>query len=297
MRTPDERFKDLSGYPFSPHYRDVNGLRVHYVDEGEGEVILCLHGVLEWSYAYRNMIPILAAHHRVIAMDFIGFGRSDKPINRKEHTLTLHSDVLSGFIDSLALRDITLVANDWGAVVGLQVATERQELFRRLVIMNTTLSTGDLPMSFTFTLWKHFVELAPDLPIGKVIRMGMAHGHRISPQEIAGYEAPFPDASYKAAAVELPLSLPMRAADPWAAEIRRTRDALSRWTKPALVMFSDEDALFSKDYAFFRNLIPTAKDQPETVIRNSGHFLHEERGPELATHILKFIERTPMQRS
>lgn len=293
LRTPEERFKDLPGYSFAPHYADINGLRIHYVDEGQGEVILCLHGVLEWAYTYRKVIPVLARRCRVVAMDFVGFGRSDKFSERKQHSFQAHFDILSRFIDAVGLSRITLVASDWGAVLGLSVATERPDLFSRLVIMNTTLPTGDVSLSLSFMLWRQFVELAPDLPIGRVIRMGMAHGYRMSPGEVAAYEAPFPDARYKAGAVELPLSLPVRTKDPGAAEIRRTRDALSRWSKPALVMFSDEDPLFSKQYQFFRKLIPTAQDQPETIIRSAGHFPQEEKGEEIARHILDFIDRTP----
>ena len=293
LRTPDERFKDLPGYAFQPHYAEINGLRVHYLDEGTGSTILCLHGVLEWSYSYRKMIPVLTRQHRVIAMDFVGFGRSDKYADRKQHTFEGHYEILSAFIDSLGLEQITLVASDWGAVVGLRAATERPQLFERLVIMNTTLPTGDVPLNFTFMLWRQFVDLAPDLPIGRVISMGVAHGYRISKREIEAYEAPFPDSSYKAGAVELPLSLPTNFDDPGATEIRRTREGLSRWDKPAFVLFSDEDPMFSKEYRFFRTLIPTAKDQPETIIQGAGHFLQEEKGEEIARHILKFIERTP----
>jgi haloalkane dehalogenase len=295
LRTPEERFKNLPGYPFAPHYAGIDGLRIHYLDEGGGdEVILCLHGVLEWSYSYRKLIPVLAARHRVIAMDFIGFGRSDKFAERKDHTLETHSRVLSRFIESLDVHRITLVANDWGAVVGLCEATQRPEQFSRIVIMNTMLPTGERPHSLTFTLWRQFVDLAPDLPIAKVVQMGLAHGYRLTKGELAAYEAPFPDGTYKAGAVELPLSLPRRRDDPGAAEMRRVRDSLSRWNKPALVMFSDEDMLFSKEYRFFRDLIPAAKNQPETIIRNAGHFLHEEKGEEIAGHVLAFIDRTPV---
>ncbi len=292
IRTPEERFRNLPGFPFAPRYIDIRGVRIHYVDEGEGPLILCLHGVLEWSYSYRKMIPLLAREHRVIAMDFPGFGRSDKFADRKDHSLKVHRDILSGFVDALSLTGITLVATDWGAVVGLRVAMERQELFDRLVIMNTTLPTGEVPLSLPFRLWKQFVELAPDLPIGRVIRMGLAHGSRLSNDEVAAYEAPFPDISYKGAAIELPLALPVQRDDPGAAEIRWTRDALAQWHKPALVLFSDEDMLFSKDRRYFCSLIPTAKDQPEIVVRNAGHFLHEEQGPAIAGHIADFMKRT-----
>ncbi len=293
LRTPEDRFKDLPGFPFPPRSAEIEGLRIGYVDAGAGDPVLCLHGVLEWSYSYRKMIPLLAARNRVVVPDLPGFGRSDKFVDRKDHTLDLHARVVSGFIENLGLGRITLVANDWGAVVGLRVATQRPDLFDRLVVLNTALPTGDRPMNFTFTLWRKFVELAPDLPVGMVFRMGLSHGHRITAAEVAAYEAPFPDASFKAAAVELPLSLPMKRDDPGAAEVRSIQEALAQWNKPALVMFSDEDMLFSKEYEFFRKLIPTAADQPEGVIRGAGHFLHEERGEELAVRIRDFIGRTP----
>jgi haloalkane dehalogenase len=293
IRTPEERFNDLPGFPFAPHYIEIDGVRLHYVDEGSGETILCLHGVLEWSYSYRKAIPLLAAKHRVLALDLVGFGRSDKFVERSDHTLEVHAGFLEGFMDALGIERVTLVASDWGAVVGLRVATERPERFSRLVIMNTTLPSGDAPLNFTFMLWRQFVELAPDLPIARVISMGMAHGYRMTKAETAAYEAPFPDARYKAAAVELPLSLPRKDSDPGAADMRRIQHKLSSWTKPALVMFSDQDPLFSKDYRFFRSLIPSARTQPDTIIRETGHFLVEERGEQIARNILAFVERTP----
>ena len=294
IRTPDERFADLPDFPFAPRYVEIGGIRIHYVDEGRGELVLCLHGEPTWSYLYRKVIPILAKRYRVIAMDFVGFGRSDKFAEQGGHSLQAHFDLLSGFIDSLALDRITLAAHDWGAVVGLRLAAERPERFARLVIMNSMLPTGDVPMPFMFTIWKQFVEFAQDLPIGRVIRMGMAHGSSISEKVSAAYEAPFPDASYKAGPVALPLILPVRPDDPGGAEMRHVREALSRWDKPALVLFSDEDPLFSRESQFFRTLIPSAKAQPEIVVRNAGHFLLEEKGEEIAGHIIDFMNRTPI---
>lgn len=292
LRTPDERFRDLPDFPFQPRYVDIDGVRIHYIDEGQGELVLCLHGVLEWSYSYRKMIPVLAQRHRVIVMDFPGFGRSDKFADRKDHTYARHRAILSRFINLLALDRITLVAVDWGAVIGLGAATERPEQFDRLVIMNTLLPTGERPVGHMFMLWRQFVDLAPDVPVRMVMKMGVGHSYKISEREMAGYEAPFPDGSYKGALVELPLSLPVTVTGQGAGEIRATRDALSRWSKPALIMFSDEDFLFSKEYRFFRSLIPTAKDQPDTIIRGAGHFPAEERGEEIAGHILTFMEKT-----
>src|SRR5579859_4532933 len=161
IRTPDERFHNLAQFPFQPRYVEVNGMRIHYVDEGRGEVILCLHGEPSWSYLYRKMIPILARHARVIAMDFVGFGRSDKYTERDEYSFQMHRDTLVGFINALELEQITLVVQDWGGLIGLRVASEMPEKFARLVIMNTGLPTGDEPMGKAFMRWREFAMNAP----------------------------------------------------------------------------------------------------------------------------------------
>ncbi len=281
---------DLDGYAFPPHYVDVAldgypALRMHYVDAGQGTPVLLLHGEPTWSYLYRTMISPLASRHRVIAPDYLGFGRSDKPTDLSFYTYDMHCRSIRALIEALDLHDITVVVQDWGGPIGLRAAVEAPERFSRLVILNTGLFTG-APPSEGFLRWRAFAErLGLDLPIGRVIQSACLK----PPTErvLAGYEAPFPVRESKAGAARFPLIVPLRPEDAGAAEMRQVYDALGRWQKPALVMFSDSDPVFSP--AAGERLaahIPTAG--PLHVIKEASHFLQEDQGEALASAILDF---------
>jgi haloalkane dehalogenase len=294
VRTPDERFSKLPDFPFDPNYIEINGLRIHYVDKGKGETILCLHGEPSWSFLYRKMISIMSKKHHVIAMDFVGFGRSDKFTEREEYTFKMHLDTLMGFIKAMDFKQITIIVQDWGGLIGLAAVAHIPERFARLVIMNTGLPTGKGKPNEALLEWLSYVEAHPDLQVGQTMLNGMAHPEKISEEIVAAYEAPFPDVTYKAGAAVWPLLIPISPDDPASPEMRHAREVLSKWDKPALVMFSDKDPITGGGGKFFRSLIPTAKDQPEIVIKDAGHFLQEEKGEEISRHILDFIKRTPV---
>ncbi len=293
LRTPDERFANLPGYAFEPHYIDIAGMRMHYIDEGprDAQPVLMLHGEPSWAYLFRKMIPIItAAGLRAIAPDLFGFGRSDKPASQDDYTYAAHVDWMTAFVEALDLRGITLVCHDWGGLIGLRVAAEREGRFARIVAANTFLPTGDNPPGEAFLRWQTFSQAAPSLPIGGIIRGGCKT--ELSPEVIAAYDAPFPDDSYKAGARKFPLLVPTRPDDPASDANRRAWKALSTWQKPFLCAFSDEDPITKGGDKAFQASVPGTKGQPHTTITGGGHFLQEDRGEELAKAVVEFIKGT-----
>jgi haloalkane dehalogenase len=286
FRTPDERFENLPGYAFEPHYTELDGLRMHHIDEGAGDPIVCFHGEPTWSYLYRKMLPpLVAGGHRVICPDYAGFGRSDKPTEREWYTYDRHTELVTRVLERLDVRNATVVVQDWGGPIGLRWAVEHPERVARLVILNTGLFTGRV--SKGFMAWRDFAERNPDLPVGFVI--GGATASDVPDDVIAAYEAPFPTPESKAGAAQFPLIVPTSDDAVGADVMSAVADALSRWDKPVLVAFSDGDPVFPYPRAgeTFTSLIPTAGEQ--VPIEGAAHFLQEDRGERIAEEILRFL--------
>jgi len=276
LRTPEERFANLPDYPFAPNYVTINDARIHYVDEGEGETILCLHGEPSWSFLYRKMIPPLAEDYRVIAPDFVGFGRSDKYANEEDYSFQMHRDMLVRFIERLDLQEITLVVQDWGGMIGLTVATQIPERFARLVIMNTGLPGGE-KMPEAFMRWRAVCKkFGRRLPVGRIIQGGTVT--ELTEEVKAAYEAPFPDESFKAGAAVWPLLVPLNLDDPGAKEMRQARNVLSTWQKPALVLFSDNDPITRGGDLWFRRLMRIRKEDQQINGRFSNSASNSRQG-------------------
>ena len=288
LRTPDDRFANLPGYNFEAHYVNVGDLRVHYVDEGEGDTVLLMHGEPTWSYLYRHMIPVLVAGGcRAVAPDLVGFGKSDKPAERSDYTYANHVAWMSAWLEAVDLTDITLVCQDWGALVGLRLVAAYPDRFARFVVGNGGLPTGDQKPTEAFLNWQNFSQTTPVFPIGNIINGGTATD--LSPEVIAAYDAPFPEEEYKAGARQFPALVPTSPDDPEAQAQRDAWKVLEAFDKPVLTAFSDGDPITKGGHRVFQERVPGATGQPHTTIEGGGHFLQEDKGPELARVVLDFI--------
>lgn len=318
LRTPDHRFANLADYPFTPHYVHVDAgdasgipLRMHYLDERptatppSGETIVLLHGEPSWSYLYRHVIPpLVAAGHRCIAPDLIGFGRSDKPGSRFAYTYQRHVDwVREALFDRLDLHDVSMVGHDWGGLIGLRLLAEHSGRFRRVVATNTYLPTGDQDVGRAFHAWLQYSQRVNPFDAATIVEAGTTSD--LSPAAKAGYNAPFPDESYQQGARQFPLLVPITAYDESTAANRAAWSVLQTLSIPFLCAFSDHVILLPQapntedpSYAvsepdkWFRERIPGAHGQPHTTIANAGHFVQEDQGPALAAVINRFIETT-----
>jgi haloalkane dehalogenase len=285
-RTPDEQFSDLPGYPFEPQYVVQDGLRMHYLDEGSGAPVLLLHGEPTWSYLYRKVIPELTGSARAIAPDYFGFGRSDKPLRLEDYSFDFHAGSIARLVEALDLRDLTVVVQDWGGPIGLRLAVEQPDRVARLVIMNTGIGGGRPPseewLRFRAFVRRHGSELVP----GRLVRISCVQPLEDEVEE--AYSAPWPVPESKAGVLAFPEQVPTEPEHPNTAPLLALRDALGRWEKPTLVLFSDFDPIFSPRVAErLAEHIPGALG-PE-IVAGAGHFLQEDKGEQIGARIARFV--------
>ena len=308
LRTPDERFENLKDYPFKPHYLEVDSkigkLRMHYVDVGprDADPILLMHGEPSWSYLYRNMIPRLAAAgHRVIAPDLIGFGRSDKPAKRTDHSYPNHVDWMTQFVTELDLKNVTLFCQDWGSLIGLRLVTGAPERFAHVVAGNAALPAGPgedgivigrqwkesdpkakLKFEEGFQGWLKYSQTVPEFDCGLILQVATVR--ELTKTELDAYRAPFPDERYKAGPRVMPTLVRSQMATN-----RKAWKVLSQFDKPFLTTFSDSDPITKGGEKVFQKRVPGAKGQPHTIIKRASHFLQEDASEQLAKIINELI--------
>ena len=295
LRTPDERFDNLPGYGFNPNYVTIQDssdieLRVHYLDEGpqDGTPVLLMHGEPSWSYLYRKMVPgLVAAGHRVIAPDLIGFGRSDKPVEREDYTYQAHVDWMTQWLNAVDLNGCVLFCQDWGGLIGLRLVADQPQRFAGVVAANTFLPTGDAEPSQAFLDWQAFSQNVPEFPVGGII--DGATVSKLSDDIRAAYDAPFPDESYKAGARQFPMLVPISPDNPASEANRAAWKVLAGLSLPFLTAFSDQDPVTAGGDQAFQKMLPGSAGQKHTTIEQGGHFLQEDKGEELADVVVAFI--------
>lgn len=289
LRTPEERFASLDGYPFAPHYATVTDgggteLRLHYLDEGprDGAPVLLMHGEPSWSYLYRKIVADLVGRgRRCLAPDLIGFGRSDKPSERTDYTYERHVDWMSQWLTGLDLTGLTLFCQDWGGLIGLRLVAAFPERFAAVVVSNTGLPTGS-GFSEGFNAWLNFSQTVPELPIGFILNGGCVRD--LTDTEKAAYEAPYPDESYKAGARQFPALVPITPEHASVAENKAAWAVLEQFDKPFLTAFSDSDAVTRGGETLFQERVPGARGQAHVILKG-GHFVQEDSPAEIAALI------------
>ena len=292
FRTPDERFADLPDFGYAPHYAEVgDGVRMAWVEDGpaDGPVVLLLHGEPSWSFLHRTMIPVLAAAGlRAVAPDLVGFGRSDKPVDPADHSYARHVEWVRALaFDVLDLRDVTLVGQDWGGLIGLRLAGEHPDRFARIVAANTGLPTGDHDMPEVWWEFRRAVQRASTLDVARLVQSGCRT--RFTDRVRAAYDAPFPEEAYKVGPRTLPLLVPTRPDDPATQANRTAWAALTRSDRPFLCAFSDDDPITAAMGPVLRRSMPGAAGRTHPTITGAGHFLQEDAGPALAAEVVAFV--------
>ena len=296
FRTPDDRFADLPDLPWEPRYAEVpdgdgGTLRMAYVEAGpaDGPVALLLHGEPTWSYLYRHVMRVLAeAGIRAVAVDLVGFGRSDKPLRPEDHSFARHVEWVRALVlDHLGLRDVTLVGQDWGGLIGLRLVAEHPDRFARVVAANTGLPTGDFDMPEVWWMFRNAVEKAEVLDVGRLVAAGCLRG--LDEATRTAYDAPFPDEASKVGPRVMPTLVPTRPDDPASAANRAAWEVLIRWDKPFLTAFSDGDPITGAMAPILRKLVPGAADREHPVVAGAGHFLQEDAGDELGRVVAAFM--------
>lgn len=288
LRTPEHCFENLPDYAFEANYAEISGgLRLHYVDEGSKDArpVLMMHGEPSWSYLYRHMIPpVREAGHRVIAPDLIGFGKSDKPTQLSDYSYSAHVSWMLEWFDRMDLTGVILFCQDWGGLLGLRLVAARPDRFAAIVAGNTMLPTGEGKPSEAFLKWQTFSQNVPQFPTGQILQGATVR--ELSAGEVAAYDAPFPDESYKAGARIFPALVPTSPDQDGSADNREAWKTLSNWDKPFVTCFSDQDPVTAGGDAIFQKKVPGTKGQPHRTIRNGGHFLQEDQPEELASLII-----------
>ncbi|MGI8922199.1 MAG: haloalkane dehalogenase [Solirubrobacteraceae bacterium] len=286
VRTPDECFESLPDFPFAPRYREVDGLRLAHLDEGEGSPLLMVHGEPTWSYLWRKvLVPIRDAGYRCVVPDLAGFGRSDKPVEIDWYSYDRHTELTGALLEELDLRDATVVVHDWGGPIGLRVAVEQRERISRLVILDTGLFTGHQTMTEAWVAFRDFVARTEDLPIGMLVR-GACFSDP-GDDVIAGYDAPFPSVASKAGARSFPLMLPTEPSAPGADAGQRVLEALREDRRETLMLWADSDPVLPVQTG--ERFAAAIGREPPRIIERASHFLQEDQGAEIGRLIVDWL--------